>query len=78
MLFFCKDKEWKMLFFILFAGSLKLLLSFSIWYDWEIWAAAAVAYQYRRSLRMKRSAASGTEGIRTPLLFGTAEEGANG
>ena len=78
MLFFSKDKEWKMLFFILFAGSLKLLLSFSIWYDWEIWAAVAVAYQYKRSLRVKRAGLACRERIHDPRFLGPAEEGANG
>ena len=58
MLFFCKDPEWKTVYFILFSCSCKLLLSFSLWYTWEFWAAAAVAYKYKttnkRSNRLVR------------------------
>ena len=46
MLFVCKDDDWKEIYLILFVGSCKLLLSFSFWYIWEFWAAAAVAYKY--------------------------------
>ena len=48
MLFFCKDTEWRELYIILFSVSCQLLLSMSFWYVWEFWAAAAIAYQYRK------------------------------
>lgn len=47
MIFFCKNREWRELYMILFAISCQLLLSMSFWYVWEFWAAAAVAYKYR-------------------------------
>lgn len=53
MLFFCRDKRWRMLYLILFSCSLKLLLSFSLWYIWEFWAAVAVAYKFRSSKRAR-------------------------
>lgn len=47
MLFFCKDESWRTIYLILFTCSCKLMFSFSLWYAWEFWAAAAVAYKYR-------------------------------
>ena len=49
MIFFCKDTEWRELYIILFSVSCQLILSMSFWYVWEFWAAAAVAYMYRKS-----------------------------
>lgn len=54
MLFFCKDEDWRIVYFILFICSCKLLLSLSFWYTWEFWAAAAVAYKYRIASKKKR------------------------
>ena len=48
MLFLCKDTEWRELYIILFSVACQLLLSMSFWYVWEFWAAAAIAYRYRR------------------------------
>ncbi len=47
MLFFCNNRDWKMIYLILFICSCKLLLSLSLWYAWEFWAAAAVSYKYK-------------------------------
>lgn len=47
MLFLCKDKEWKLIYIILFSSSCKLLLSFTFWYVWQFWAAAGIAYKYK-------------------------------
>ena len=54
MLFLCKDENWKMIYIVLFICSCKLLFSLSLWYAWEIWAAAAVAYKYRMLKRTGR------------------------
>lgn len=48
MIFFCKDDDWRELYIILFSISCQLMLSMSFWYVWEFWAAAAVAYRYRK------------------------------
>lgn len=48
MIFFCKDTEWRELYIILFSVSFQLMLSMSFWYVWEFWAAAAIAYRYRK------------------------------
>lgn len=47
MIIFCKDEDWRIIYVILFTCSCKLMLSLSLWYAWEFWAAAAVAYKYR-------------------------------
>lgn len=47
MIFFCKDKNWRLIYIVLFICSCKLFLSLSLWYVWEFWAAAAVAYKYK-------------------------------
>lgn len=54
MIFFCKDRDWRMIYVILFTCSSKLMLSLSFWYVWEFWAAAAIAYKYR-SLKSRNS-----------------------
>ncbi len=51
MIFFCKDTEWRELYIILFSVSCQLMLSMSFWYVWEFWAAAAIAYKYRKLKR---------------------------
>lgn len=48
MIFFCKESEWRELYIILFSVSCQLMLSMSFWYVWEFWAAAAIAYRYRK------------------------------
>lgn len=48
MIFFCKENNWRELYIILFSCSCQLLLSMSFWYVWQFWAAAAVAYRYKR------------------------------
>ena len=55
MLLICKDKRWRIVYLILFTCSLKLMLSFTLWYVWEFWAAAAVAYRYRKNRRGSRN-----------------------
>ena len=47
MLLFCKDNKYKELFIIFFSISLQLLISMSLWYVWEFWAAIAIVYKYR-------------------------------
>lgn len=48
MIFFCRDNDWRELYIILFSVSFQLMLSMSFWYVWEFWAAAAIAYRYRK------------------------------
>ena len=48
MIFFCKDTEWRELYIILFSISCQLIISMSFWYVWEFWAAAAIAYRYKK------------------------------
>lgn len=47
MILFCKDNKYKELFIIFFSISLQLLISMSLWYVWEFWAAIAIVYKYR-------------------------------
>ena len=53
MLIFCKDKQWKILYIILMSVSCKLLISFSLWYVWQFWAAAGIAFKYRNNKSKK-------------------------
>lgn len=53
MIFFCKDTNWRELYIILFSVSCQLMLSMSLWYVWEFWAAVAIAFKYR-NLKSKR------------------------
>lgn len=53
MIFHCKDKDSYDLFIILFALSCQLLLSMSLWYTWEFWAAIAVSRNYKKLLNDK-------------------------
>ena len=48
MIFFCKETDWRELYIIFFAVSCQLMLSMSFWYVWEFWAAATIAYRYRK------------------------------
>lgn len=51
MIFFCKDREWRELFIILFIPTCQLLLSLSLWYVWVFWATLAVLYKYRSTTK---------------------------
>lgn len=54
MILFCKDEDWRRVYVVLFSCACKLMLSFSFWYSWEFWAAAAVAKNYRNLQKKKR------------------------
>ena len=48
MILLCRDDTWRELYIIFFSVSCQLLISMSFWYVWEFWAAAAVAYRYKK------------------------------
>ena len=48
MILFCKSKEWRDIFIILFSVSCQLLISMSFWYVFEFWAALAIVYKCKR------------------------------
>ena len=54
MIILCRDENWRIIYVILFVCSCKLLLSLTLWYSWEFWAAAAVAYRYRLMKRTQK------------------------
>jgi hypothetical protein len=57
MLFFCKDKEWKMLFGIFYVISIpKLMISYSIYLNYELFASIAIFFCYLRSRKSQPSA----------------------
>ncbi len=47
MFFFCKDQKWREIYLLFFVVSCQLLISYSFWYIYEVWAAFAISYTYR-------------------------------
>ena len=54
MLFKCEDQRWREIYLIFFVVAAQLLISYSFWYVFEIWAAAAISYCYRRFIILSK------------------------
>lgn len=49
MIIYCRDDQWYNLYIIMLSCSAQLLLSMSLWYVWQFWAAISISYKYIKS-----------------------------